>query len=214
MRMFEALKNIGIFKFWFAAFFTTLVFTAAGYWLSKKAIESGYVERYEEIDEFAKQFISIEGWWLEILLGSCIPMFLVFGLQFFFLRMNERSRKYLFSALPFLPKLSWLAGKPVYIMLATSSLFLGSIIFLGLEGDAKYYWGLVIPIFLFAFTFLLRYTYSKILSGEGYSELTYKYHMHIGWVCVAISVSCWLYVDVISPVSDFWILITELSRNP
>lgn len=213
-KIFEALKTIGTIKFWLITIFTTLAFTIAGFWFSQKAIESGYVERYKAIDELAKKFISIEDWWLEMLLGGCIPMFLLFGLQFFLLRKNKRARRYLFSILPFLPKLSWLAGKPIYLMLATSSLFLGAMLFLGYEGNAKYYWGVIIPVFLFAFTFLLRYTYSQILSGEGFSDLTYKYHVHIGWACLIISLFCWVYVDVISPVSDLWILITELTKNP
>lgn len=213
-RIFEVLKTLGTIKFWLISLFTTLVCTMAGFWFSQKAIENGYVERYKAIDEFAKQFISIEDWWLEVLLGGCIPMFLLFGLQFFLLRKNQRARNYLFAALPFLPKLSWLAGKPIYFMLATSSLFFGSILFLGYEGDTKYYWGLIIPISLFAFTFLLRYTYSQILSGEGFSELTYKYHVCIGWACLIVSLLCWVYVDLFSPVSDLWVLITELTKKP
>ena len=174
-RIINTLRVIGTASFWLTTFFVTSLFTYLGFQLSQKAIELGVVEKYKALDPFVKQFISIEDWWLETLLGGCIPMFILFGLQFFLLRRNRRAREYLYSVLPFLPKLSWLAGKPVYFMLATSSIFLGAIMFLGCKGDSKYYWGLIIPFSLFGFTFLTLIGFSvneKRRCSPGGSPLT------------------------------------------
>jgi hypothetical protein len=205
-------KKIGSIRFWFIATVTFIALSIAGYFASSKVVYGGYVEKYKALDPFAKNLISIQDWWVESLLGGCIPMFLVFGIQFFLLNQDKKTKDFLFSILPFIKFLNWFAGKPIIFILGTASLFFGAILFLAIEGDNKYYWAMLIPLTLFFLTFSLRYTAGEIASGTGFSPITYTYHKEIAWGCCILAASCWAFADIYSPFSDLYQLWKELTK--
>ena len=208
----KTLKTIGSIKFWFIATMTFITLSITGYIASSKVVYGGYVEKYQELDPFAKNLISVQDWWIESLLGGCIPMFLVFGIQFFLLNQNQKTKDLLFAALPFIKFLNWFAGKPIIFILGTASLFFGAILFLAIEGDSKYFWAMLIPLTLLFLTFSLRHTAGQIASGTGFSSITYKFHKGIGWGCCIIAASCWVFADIYSPFSDLYQLWSELTK--
>ncbi len=208
------LKKISNYKFWISAITLTLIFVALGYKLGNTIIELNLIDKYESIDAVTKNFISIDGWWIETLIGGCIPMFLVFAIQFFVLRLDvdKEKRDFIYSVLPFIPKLKWLTNKPIYFMLCTAALLLGLVLFLSFDGDLKYLWGALIPATIFGLTFLVRYTSAQISSGKGFTNSTYKNCVKIAWFCLFLSFLCWGYSDVILPVGDaieLWKILTK-----
>ncbi|MCG6538675.1 hypothetical protein MCB86_01115 [Pseudomonas sp. KSR10] len=211
----STLKAIIKHKFRATAILVILAFTLFGYWLIDLLIDGDYFTKYKELDPFAKELVSIEGWWLETLIGGCVPMFLVFGIQFYLLKfdLEPEKREFIFAALPFIPKLKWLTNKPIIFMLGTSSIFLGMVLYLGIEGNTKYLAALFIPALLFLFIYLLRISSSQISSGEGFSKFTHKKCVSIGWACIVLSFSCWVYADVILPFSDALKLWSELNKS-
>ncbi len=200
------LKAIGGVKFWSTFLFLVPTLTYFTYYLSGVVIEGDYLSKYEAWDPLTKQFVSIEGWWMETLIGGCVPMFLAFSIQFFLLRtdISTENKSFIFSALPFIPKLNWFTNKPIMFLLGTSSVFLGMTLFLGLEGEPRYLWSLFIPFFLFLLTFNLRYAASEIARGEGFSSFTYRHCTKIGWFSVGLSFLCWFYADIFLPAHDAW----------
>jgi len=205
-RVIVILKTIGNVKFWGTFVVLVPVLTCLAYYFSGVVREGNYLSKYEAWDPLTKQFVSIEGWWMETLIGGCVPMFLAFGIQFFLLRtdISTENKSFIFSALPFIPKLNWLTNKPIIFLLGTSSVFLGVLLFLGLEGDHKYLWGLFIPFIMFLLTFVLRYAASEIASGEGFSAFTYSNCTKIGWFSIGMSFLCWFYADILLPAQDAW----------
>ena len=200
------LKTIGGVRFWATVIVLVPTLTCVTYYLSGVVIEGDLPSKYKALDPLAKQFVSIEGWWMETLIGGCTPMFLVFSIQFFLLKkeISTENRTLIFSALPFIPKLNWLTNKPIIFLLGTSSVFLGMTLFLGLEGESKYLWSLFIPFFLFLLTFYLRYAASVIASGKGFAPFTYRHCAKIGWFSIGMSFLCWFYADIFLPAQDVW----------
>jgi len=210
----KLLGNINKFKFWVLAAVLTITFVILGYMLGSSIIELNLIEKYNQIDEVAKKFISIEEWWIEALVGGCIPMFFVFSIQFFVLRLDVdiKKRDIVYSALPFIPKLKWLTNKPIYFILCTASLLLGLILYISFEGKLIYLWATIIPAVIFGLAFLVRYTSSQISSGTGFTESTYKHCVKIAWFCLFLSFVCWGYSDVFLPFKDameLWDVVTK-----
>lgn len=205
-------KKVGSIKFWIAAVTEFIVLSIVGYVATSKIVHGGYIPKYEALDSIAKELISVQDWWVESIVGSSIPMFLVFGIQFFLLNQKMESKQLIYSALPFIKYLSWLSGKPVLFILGTASLFFGAIMFLGVEGHIKYFWGMLIPILMFLLTFSLRYTTSIIESGEGFSSFTYQNNKPIAWFCCAVAAGCWIFADLYTPFSDLYYLWTILDE--
>ena len=172
----------------------------------------GYLDKYQKLNPFIKEFVSIQDWWIESLLGGCIPMFLFFGIQFFLLNQNKKAKDLIFSALPFIKVLNWFAGKPIIFILGTASAFFGIILFLAIEGESKYFGAMIIPLALLFLTFSLRYTAAQIASGEGFSPLTYQYHKGIAWSCCVLAFLCWGFADIYSPFSDLYQLWQQLEH--
>lgn len=204
------IKQIGNIKFWASAITTSIIFTTAGYLISWKMVYDEYWKKYESLDKFAKSLMSIEDWWLETLLGGCIPMLIAFGVQFFLLKTAHKNKDIIFSALPFIPFLNFFAVKPFIFMFGTSSIFLGAILFLGIEGDPQYLWGLIIPACMYGASFTLRYRSSQIMAGKDFSEFTYKNHKRIGWGCFIMALACWIYADIYAPLKDLYLLWQQL----
>ncbi|GAB6262597.1 hypothetical protein [Photobacterium sp. R1] len=209
------LKTIIKYKFRVTAVLVIGVLTLLGYWITGFLIDGDYFSKYENLDPFAKELLSIEGWWLETLIGGCVPMFLVFGIQFYLLKfdLEPEKRDFIFSALPFIPKLKWFTNKPIIFMLGTSSIFLGMVLYLGIEGNFRYLAALLIPGLMFLFTFMLRMASSQISSGKGLSKFTHDHCVHIGWFCSALALACWVYADVLLPFNDVLQLWGELNKS-
>lgn len=209
-KIISIIKKIGNVKFWASAITVSIIFTAAGYLISRKVVYGEFWKKYEALDDFAKSLISIEDWWLETLLGGCIPMLIAFGVKFFLLNITHKSKDLIFSALPFIPILNFFAVKPVMFMLGTSSMFLGAILFLGIEGNTQYLWGLIIPTSLYGASFTLRYRSSQIMAGKGFSKFTYTNHVRIGWGCFIMALACWIYADIYAPFKELFLLWLQL----
>ena len=194
------LKTIGGIRFWATVIVLVPTLTCVTYYLSGIVIEEDLPSKYKALDPLAKQFVSIEGWWMETLIGGCIPMFLGFSLNFFLLKkeISTENRTLIFSALPFISKLNWLTNKPIIFLLGTSSVFLGMTLFLVLEVESKHLWSLLIPFFSFLLTFYLRYAASVIDSGKGLSSFTHHHCAKIGGFSIGISFICWLYAATYS----------------
>lgn len=207
------MKTIGNIYFWLTFSFLVPFITYMTYLMSGIFIKE-YQEKYQAWDPLTKQLVSIEGWWIETLLGGCIPMFLTFGIQFFLLDTNisEEKKSYAFTILPFIPKLNWLTNKPIIFLLGTSSAFLGIFLFLGIEGDSKFFWGLFIPFFLFLLTFLIRHAATEIANGKGFTSFTYRHCTKIGWFSICMSFFCWFCADILFPALsalDIWMALTS-----
>ncbi|EOV6297658.1 hypothetical protein ACN9RH_004717 [Vibrio parahaemolyticus] len=203
------------YKFRIVAAIVIIIFTFFSYWFTGFLIDGNYLTKYQGLDPFVKDLVSVEDWWLETLVGGCVPMFLVYGIQFYLLKfdLEPAKRDFIFSALPFIPKLKWLTNKPIVFMLGTSSMFLGIVLHIGLEGNTKYLAALLIPALLFAFTFMLRSASLQISSGKGFSKFTHKNCVSIGWFCIILSFACWVYADVILPFTDALKLWGELNKS-
>lgn len=208
-------KLIVKYKFRVVTAIVIILFTFFSYWFTGFLIDGNYLTKYQELDPFAKELVSIEGWWLETLVGGCVPMFLVYAIQFYLLKfdLEPEKRDFIFTAIPFIPKLKWLTNKPIVFMLGTSSIFLGAVLYLGIEGDTKYLVALLIPALLFGLTYMLRSASSQISSGRGFTEFTRKKCVSIGWFCIILSFSCWVYADVILPFTDALKLWGELNKS-
>ena len=211
-KVIRVFKTIGSIRFWLASAFTFIAFSVLGYFISSTVVHGGYVEKYQALDPLAKNLISVQDWWIESLLGGCIPMFLVFGVQFFLLNQDKRAKDLVLSALPFIRALNWFSGKPIIFILATASLILGSVVFFIAEGGGKYFWVMPIPLALFLLTFLLRYAAGQIASGTGFSSVTYEYHKEIAWFCCIVAALCWAFSDIYAPFSDLYQLWKELKK--
>jgi len=209
------LKGFSSAKFWIFALLVTVATTGLSYIFSGIVIEGGYLAKYEALDETIKQLVSIEDSWIEMMLAGCIPMFLLFSIQFCLLRVEsvEQIKNTLYSALPFVRYINWLANKPLYFILGTASALMGATLYLCVHGGSRYYVGLLIPLPIFALTFILRLAASQISTGKGFTSYTYKYCMQIGAFCAFISFCCWVYVDVYTPVSELRVLWTMLERS-
>ncbi|EPP5335789.1 hypothetical protein ACUSRQ_005071 [Vibrio harveyi] len=149
----------------------------------------------------------------EMLISGCIPMFLLFSIQFYLLKFDPKNeyRDMFNSVLPFVPMLKWLTNKPIYFMLGTASVFLGVTIYLAVEGGVAYLAGLIIPVPIFMLTFLLKYASAQIASGEEFTEWTYDNNKSVGTGCATISLACWLYINVLSPSCELWTVFSALS---
>jgi hypothetical protein len=209
------LKVIIKYKFRVTATSVVIALTLCGYWLTGFLIDGDYFSKYESLDPFAKDLVSIEGWWLETLIGGCVPMFLVFGIQFYLLKfkLEPENRDFIFAALPFIQKLNWLTNKPIIFMLGTSSIFLGVVLYLGIEGNFNYLAALLIPGLMFLFTYMLRIASSQISSGSGLSKFTHSNCVPIGSSCITLAFVCWVYADVLLPFNEVLQLWNELNKS-
>ncbi|MBE4227396.1 hypothetical protein HJ085_22875 [Vibrio parahaemolyticus] len=56
-------------------------------------IDGDYLTKYQGLEPFVKELVSVEDWWLETLVGGCVPMFLVYGIQFYQLKFDFEPEK-------------------------------------------------------------------------------------------------------------------------
>ncbi|EMQ2876388.1 hypothetical protein V9N52_001631 [Vibrio navarrensis] len=167
------------------------------------------------MDESIKSLVSIESFWVEMVISGCIPMFLLFSIQFCLLKVEsaEKFKNTLYTVLPFVRYLNWLANKPLYVILATASALLGATLYLCVHGGSRYYIGLLIPLPIFALTFILRHAARQIAAGKGFTSFTYKYCVKIGAFCAFLSFCSWVYVNILTPVSELTVLWDILERS-
>ncbi len=204
------IKKVSTAKTRVLALIILLTFTIVGYVVSSIIVEGRLVSKFRALDPLTQKVLSVESWWLETLAGGCIPMFLAFGIRFFLLNLDDSIKDKVFTALPFIPHLRWLASKPVFFMLGTGAALLGSVLFLGLEGDKRYLLALIIPASLFYLSYVAHNSYQKIMTGSEFSEKTQKCHKTLGGVCIVLALVCWGYAALYSPINDIWQLWSEL----
>ena len=186
------------------------LFLVIGFWGSLEIVYGDLVSKYRALDPLVQNVLSVESWWLETLVGGCIPMFIAFGIRFYLLKIDPKTKDIIFAVLPFIPKLNWLAGKPVYFMLGTGSALLGAVLFLGIKGDAKYLWALFLPAAMLCLSYIAHRSYKQIMEGSEFGELTKKFHTRVGGACMLLAVICWIYADLYSPLNDLCQLLSEL----
>ncbi|VVM84651.1 hypothetical protein PS623_02450 [Pseudomonas fluorescens] len=191
------LRRLGSWRFWGSAVVLMLLAGVGG----AKLIDLKLVAKYQDLDPSLRRLLSVEDWWLETLAGACIPMFLIFALQFYSLRFFKDSaiKAQILVVMPFLPKLGWLAGKPVMLMLMTGALFIGMASRLEYPASALI-GGAGALIVIFGFT--VRYHYASLLSGRGFSQSTYNWAIRLGNICLLFAVASWLYADIWAPLKS------------
>lgn len=57
----KTLKTIGGIRFWLMATVAFIVLSVLGYLASSKVVYGSYIEKYEKLDPFAKDLISVQG---------------------------------------------------------------------------------------------------------------------------------------------------------
>lgn len=194
-RISALLKQLGTWYFWLSA----AVFMLLAGWLGYALPALSLVRNYQALNPSLKNLFSVEDWWLETLAGACIPMFVLFALQFYTYRFLKYSalKAHIVAALPFLPKIAWLAGKPIMFMLMTGAFFIGLAIRLQTQSSA--YLGLA-GLAIVVMGFIVRYHYTSLIAGRGFSQRTEDWAVRLGNLSLAIAIGCWLYADAWAPV--------------
>lgn len=200
-RISALLKQLGTWYFWSSAG----VFMFLAGWLGYALPDLSLVQNYQALNPSLKSLFSVEDWWLETLAGACIPMFVLFALQFYTYRLFKDSglKAHVVAALPFLPKIAWLAGKPIMFMLMTGALFIGLATRLQMQAStfldsAAYLSSAGLAIVLIGF--VVRYHHASLIAGRGFSQRTEDWAVRLGNLSLAIAIGCWLYADAWAPL--------------
>lgn len=195
------LKQLGAWYFWVSAGGVVIFGGLLGYLLP----DSGLLQNYLALNPSLKQLFSVENWWLETLAGACIPMFVLFALQFYTYRLFKDSdlKARVVAALPFLPKIAWLAGKPIMFMLTTGAVFIGLAIRLQTQASnflhsAAYLGSAGLAIVVIGF--VVRYHHASLIAGRAFSQQTEHWAVRLGNLSLAIAIGCWLYADAWAPM--------------
>ncbi|WP_110972563.1 hypothetical protein [Pseudomonas huaxiensis] len=199
-------KRLGSLRFWIS----TLLLGGLAFWCGRKLVDLKLTEKYQALDPSIQELLSVPEWWLETLAGACIPMFVIFAFQFYTLKLFTDSdlKEKLIAMLPFLPKLGWLAGKPIMFMLMTGTFLMGMAsrlngLALTLSGGA----GLLIVML----GFVVKYNYNLLLSGRNFGKCTSSLAIWLGHLCLLIAIGCWLYADAWAPFKQVLWLAKKLA---
>lgn len=204
--LYETYKFLFFWGFFIAV---TVVCTLLGFQLAIFLEVSEFLGNFKKLPEWVQEILSIDGKWVEAFLNLLVPFFIVLSIKFYALEIKVSRKKWLFKALPFLPYISFLSRTPVIFMQGTSSVFFGVFIYMMINFGIKNALLLIFPLIITGLSIALRSMSLDDLSKV--SLFTKKHKKKFGHACIILAVSCWVYANIITLLTELFLIFKNLS---
>jgi hypothetical protein len=210
--MFKKMRSfLAKLQFNFISVLLILVVTPSVYAFLNLAVSINLFDLINKFPTEVKELISINMFWLELFIGTTMPIFLSLALSIQLAKLKPDDAATIKNILPWIfPLRKFFFSKLPILLVLTAAVFLGIVLFLTFGSDVDLYGNLfllIFPIFIFSLGVMIKEILAEDPIQGRVGQYMLKNPRAFTALFLVLASASWIYTEMWLPISNRWDLI-------